>query len=171
MSVLKVYFVQDEGDASLLWNGTKAYVFVGIVKRGYRFTYLTLIREWLLEIFPFGASPPSGKHFRTLVLVVTPTGVGRYSFDSFRISLPPEALGQNIYAGNLLSSIPGPTKWTGTQFNLAAPRTSRKYRGHRKMEGSHPRPAMTTLAVGRGRWWEGRSNSYQQGTTAKKTPK
>jgi hypothetical protein len=121
MSVLKVYFVQDEGGASLLWNGTKAYVFVGIVERGYRFTYLTLIREWLLEIFPFGASPSSDKHFRALVLAVTPTGVDRYSFDNFRISLPPEAIGQNIYAGNLLSGIPGPTKWTGTQFEPGSP--------------------------------------------------
>jgi hypothetical protein len=121
MSVVKVYFVQDEGGASLLWNGTKAYVFVGIVERGYRFTYLTLIREWFLEIFPFGASPPSGKHFRALVLAVTPTGVDRYSFDNFRISLPPDALGQNIYAGNLLSRIPGPMKWTGTQFEPGSP--------------------------------------------------
>jgi hypothetical protein len=133
MSVLKVYFVREEGGAALLWNGTKAYVFVGIVERGYRFTYLTLIREWFLEIFPFGASPSSGKHFRALVFAITPNGLDRYSFDNFWISSPPEALGQNIYAGNLLSTIPGPMKWTGTQFERISPEDQQEI--HRAQQG------------------------------------
>jgi hypothetical protein len=121
MATLHVYYVRDVGGGTLLWNGTNAYVFIGIADYGYRFTYLTLMREWVFEIFPFGASPPTHKHSRALVLAITPTGVTRYSFDNFWISSPPYPYGQNIYAGNLLSTIPGPTKWAGTHFEPISP--------------------------------------------------
>jgi hypothetical protein len=116
LTVLRVHYVRDELNGSLLWNAQEAYLFLGVAEFGYTFSYLGLLREWLMELLPFGASQPNNKHYYMVVLRVTPDNIARYSIDNFWSGSPPSVFGGSIYTGNMLNSRPGPMKWSGTDF-------------------------------------------------------
>ena len=121
LAVLKVHYVRDELNGSLLWNAQEAYLFLGVAQFGYTFSYLGLIREWFMELFPFGASPPKNKHYYMVVLRITPDNIARYDIDNFWSGSPPSVFGESIYTGNMLNSRPGPMKWSGTDFESIGP--------------------------------------------------
>jgi len=116
---LSVYYVRTDSGGELFWNADNAYFFIGMADRGYRFSYLGYLVEQVREIFPFGASAPSDKHFSVLVLRVTPSAVQRYSIDNFWLARV-EPFQGTLYAANML---PGGRymKWSGTQFEPATP--------------------------------------------------
>lgn len=37
---LRVYYVRDQSNGSLLWNDKEAYAFIGVVEYGYNFSYM-----------------------------------------------------------------------------------------------------------------------------------
>jgi hypothetical protein len=116
LASLRVHYVRDEGNGSLLWNDKEACAFIGVVEYGYNFSYLRWLGEGVKEIFPFGASTASDRHYYLEVLRITPQTIQRSSVDNFYLGSSPTAFGQNIYAGNLLDAHAGPTKWSGTHF-------------------------------------------------------
>jgi hypothetical protein len=122
LASLRVYYVRDESNGSLLWNDKEAYAFIGVEEYGYNFSYLGWLREGIKEIFPFGASPPNDKHYYLEVLRITPQTIQRSSVDNFYLGSPPSAFGQNIYGGSLLDAHAGPMKWSGTHFEALTPK-------------------------------------------------
>jgi hypothetical protein len=102
----------------LIWNSNEAYVFISVAQYGYSSSYLDFLIEIVKEIFPFGASAPDKKHYYTVVLHITPEANERYFVDNFQIGSPAYAMGQDLYAGNLVG-IDGPMKWSGTHFEPA----------------------------------------------------
>jgi hypothetical protein len=108
LAVLKVHYVRDELNGSLLWNAQEAYLFLGVVEYGYTFSYLGLIGEWFKELFPFGASPPNGKHYYLAVLRITPDNIARYDIDNFWMGGPPLAFGGGYRHHRLLGFLPQP---------------------------------------------------------------
>jgi hypothetical protein len=122
LASLRVYYVRDESNGSLLWNDKEAYAFIGVGEYGYNFSYLGWLREGIKEIFPFGASAPNDKHYYLEVLRITPQKIQRSSVDNFYLGSPPSAFGQNIYGGSLLDAHAGPMKWSETHFEALSPK-------------------------------------------------
>jgi hypothetical protein len=112
---LRVYTVWDGATGTVVWNSTRAYVFINTYQYGYTFNYLGYLGELIQEILPFGASSPEREHFYARVFYITPSGIERYSVDNFHIGSPPFVVGQNIYVGNLITET-GLMKWSGTHF-------------------------------------------------------
>jgi hypothetical protein len=119
--VIKVHYIREQCNGSILWNGKEAYVFVGVVQYGYAFSYLELAVEGVREAFPFGASTQADKHHYLVVLHITPDSIEHYSVDNFYLGSPPVPLGENIYATNLLDAQPQTLKWGGGNFAPATP--------------------------------------------------
>jgi hypothetical protein len=114
----KVYHMLNRQNGDLIWSSSEAYVFVLVAQYGYSSSYLGFLIEVVREIFPFGASAPDKKHYYTVVLHITPEAIQRYSVDNFQIGSPAYAMGQDLYAGNLVG-MDGPMKWSGTHFEPA----------------------------------------------------
>ncbi len=123
---LRLYYVRTDSGGELFWNADNAYVFIGMADRGYRLTCLGLGVEFVREIFPFGASAPSDKHFSVLVLHVTPDSVQHYSIDDFWLGSSPTPFQGTLYAGNMLPG-GGFMRWSGTQFERATPEDAERY--------------------------------------------
>src|SRR5208282_23397 len=121
LASLRVYYVRDQSSGSLLWNDKEAYAFIGVVEYGYNFSCLGWLGEEIREIFPFGASVPSDKHYYLEVLRITPHAIRRSFVDNFYLASYPAAFGQNIYASSLLGA-DGTTKWLGTHFEALSPK-------------------------------------------------
>lgn len=123
---LTVYVVRTDSGGALLWNADNAYFFIGMADRGYEFSYLRYLVEELREMFPFGASSPTDKHFSVLVLHVTPDLIERYPINNFWLGSNPEPFQGNLYAGNMLPD-GGFMKWSGTHFEPATPEEADKF--------------------------------------------
>lgn len=119
LTLPKVYHVVNRQNGDLIWNSNDAYVFISVAQYGYRSSYLGFLIEIVKEIFPFGASAPTKKHFHVVVLHITPEAIQHYSIDDFQIGSPAYAMGQDLYAGNLVG-LDGPMKWSGTHFEPAS---------------------------------------------------
>src|SRR5271169_4375552 len=83
LATVPTYYIQSASGGSLMWNANEAYVFEGVVQRGFHFSRLGYLVEFVREIFPFGASSPDDKHFSVAVLRITPEAVQRYVIFDF----------------------------------------------------------------------------------------
>ena len=122
---MRVYYVRTDSGGELFWNADNAYFFIAMADRGYRFSYLGYLVELVREIFPFGASAPSDKHFSVLVLQVTPSAVQRYSVDNFWLARV-EPFQGTLYAANMLPG-GGSMKWSGAQFEPTTPEEAERH--------------------------------------------
>jgi hypothetical protein len=125
LAFLKTYYVRSENRGDLIWNADEAYVFIRLIQRGYRLSYLGFLVEFNKESFPFGASAPNDSHRSVLVLRVTRNAVERYFVDDFYLGSL-SVVGQNIYGGNLNGGKDGfLMKWSGTHFEPSSPEEQR----------------------------------------------
>jgi hypothetical protein len=111
---LRVYYTRDGAVGDLVWNSNESYIFVKVFQYGYDLSYLGYLGEIVKDFFPFGASPPDGKHYYGVVLHITPEAIQHYSFDNFEVG-DVFAVGETISAGTF-PDVPRPMKWSGTHF-------------------------------------------------------
>ena len=109
-----IYYVQDGSGANLIWNGDQAYIFITVLHRGYRMNCLHLVAEFVMELFPFGASSPDDKSSSVIVLRIAPGNLQRFDFDNMNLDAP-DAMGQNIYVVNGENN-GGLLKWFNDHF-------------------------------------------------------
>jgi hypothetical protein len=109
-----IYYIRDDSGGYLIWGHDQAYVFMTVVHRGYRMNCLRLIAEFIMEMFPFGASAPNNKSSSAIVFRIAPGRLQRFDFDNMNLN-PPDAIGQTIYAG-YSENYGRPLKWSGDHF-------------------------------------------------------
>jgi len=126
LATVPTYYIQSASGGSLMWNANEAYVFEGVVQRGFHFSRLGYLVEFVREIFPFGASSPDDKHFSVAVLRITPEAVQRYVIFDFNSGGRFDALGQSIYSGDLYTG--ALMKWSGSRFEAARAEDQQKLR-------------------------------------------
>ena len=77
---LTIYFVRDDGDGGLLWNGDEAYLFISLVPRGLHVRYLGY--PWMvLEQSLYAAPSPDDERISVTVIRVTESSVESHIVD------------------------------------------------------------------------------------------
>lgn len=118
-SFLHLYYVGSSGDGDLLWNQSRAYLFVRGEHRGYRISYLGYIATLIKEYFGIVDEPDERRPY-TLVVMIDSTGVHRFeerqTFERFT------PVNQDIYARHDIML----WRWTGTNFVQAAEQEQRQ---------------------------------------------
>jgi hypothetical protein len=100
LATVPTYHVQTASGGSLIWNANEAYVFEGVAQRGFNFSRLGYLVEFVREIFPFGASAPDDKHSSVVVLRITPEAVQHYVIADFDAGGEFYVLGRSIYSSD-----------------------------------------------------------------------
>ncbi len=77
-SILQVYVVRDAAGGTLFWSDDQGYLFLNVVNRGYRFSYVGYICEFIKEALR-GVPSPDDHHSSIIVFQLTPGGVQRYT--------------------------------------------------------------------------------------------
>jgi hypothetical protein len=123
LACVDVYIVRDSGDATLLWSPEEAYLFINVTSRGYRFSGLNYLAEFVKNYFNVSSAPTNETNSTGVVRVVPPT-VQHYLLRniSFDIYAPSD---HNIYARSRGII----WKWTGTNFEKATPEEQQKLQG------------------------------------------
>ena len=75
---------------------------------------LRLVAEFIMELFPFGASAPDDKSSSAIVFRIAPGSLQRFDFDNMNLNAP-DAIGQTIYVG-YSENYGRPLKWSGDHF-------------------------------------------------------
>jgi hypothetical protein len=125
LSVFKVYYVRSTEGGSLVWNGDEAYIFLGILQRGYRLSYLGFLFEFVKESFPFGASFPNDKRSSVEVLRITPNAIQSYVADNMNAGGTFDAIGKDVYTRDLSTGVL--MKWSGNRFEPASSQDQRAF--------------------------------------------
>lgn len=110
---LQLYYVGSSGDGDLLWNPSRAYLFVHGEHRGYRISYLGYIASLVKGYFGVVDEPDERRPY-TLVVIIDSTGFHRFEEGQTFECLTP--LKQDIYARHDTTL----WKWTGTKFAEAS---------------------------------------------------
>ncbi|MFZ0639304.1 MAG: hypothetical protein WAM59_06375 [Candidatus Acidiferrales bacterium] len=122
---LRVYDVRIDAGGTLFWNADEAYFFIGMVDRGYDFSYLGDVIEQVREIYPLGASPSNYTHCSLLVLHITSNSIQQYSIDDFLLAEGPEPFEGTLYLTNDLPG-GGAIKWLGNSFKPTTPEEDKR---------------------------------------------
>lgn len=109
-----IYYIRDDSGANVIWSHDQAFVFITVVHRGYRMNCLRLVAEFVMELFPFGASAPDDKSSSVIVFRIAPGNLQRFDFDDMNLDSP-DGIGQNIYVVNGENNV-GLLKWSGDHF-------------------------------------------------------
>src|SRR5262245_24991078 len=72
-----VYILRDDNGGTMLWNSDEAYLFMKVVRRGYRMNYAEYAWDSLLEWFG-AVSRPHDQRVFLYVIHVTPSGYSRH---------------------------------------------------------------------------------------------
>lgn len=88
LAVTDTNIVRDNASETVLWNSREAYLFVNIIHRGYRFSTIGYLIEFVKEYFYAGATVRN-ESYTTIAFKITEDGVRRYapqpiSFQDFR---------------------------------------------------------------------------------------
>ncbi len=118
--VLRVHTVRTDAGGELFWNSDNVYFFIGMVDRGYNFSYLGYVVEIIREIYPLGASGPEVSHCSMLVLHVTPNSIQQYTIDNF-CSSGIEPLNGSFYDANELQPNGPLMRWSNGRFEPVTP--------------------------------------------------
>ena len=51
LASFKMYYVRDDGGADIVWNKSKGYLFLSVVRRGYHFSYMAYPMVMMLGYF------------------------------------------------------------------------------------------------------------------------
>jgi hypothetical protein len=113
-----IYYIRDASQGNLIWSGDQAYVFMTVLHRGYRMNCLRLAAEFVMELFPFGASSPDDKSSSVIVLRIAPGNLQRFDFDDMNLDSP-DGIGQDIYVVNRENN-EGLLKWSGDHLERAS---------------------------------------------------
>ena len=119
----ETYHVWDLASADLLWHSGEAYLFVGVSRSGYRFTYLEYLIEFAKEYF-YMVPPRDNRTFYTTVFRITSSNVQRYTVDgmAFDLYVP---LDDGIYSRRDGAF----WKWMGNRFDKASVGDQRRLQG------------------------------------------
>lgn len=108
-SFFQLHYEGSSGDGDLLWNQSRAYLFVRGEHRGYRISYLGYIGTLIKGYFGIVDEPDVRRPY-TLVVMIDGTGVHRFEeAQTFERFTPVE---QDIYARHDITL----WRWTGTNF-------------------------------------------------------
>jgi hypothetical protein len=125
LTFIPMYHVREDSGGQLLWKGDRAYLFVSVVRRGYRFSYWaypwTVLSEYL------GALPVPVSQRRTLdVLLLTPNTLERHVLEI-------EGNDPHLFTpfeGHIYANCQGtPCKWNETHFEPATEDEGQKLNG------------------------------------------
>jgi hypothetical protein len=131
-AALNIYFIRDDSGGSLLWNGDKAYLFVGVARRGFHCSYLAY--PWALakeSLFYAPAFPADDAEWITVV-EVTQSSVKRSVVD---VPDPRPGIAPGEFTpleGAIYANCPrlgGLCKWAGDHFEAASREEQQKFGG------------------------------------------
>jgi hypothetical protein len=117
--LFKIYYVRDDGGGELLLGSDEAFLFEGVVRRGFDLNYVKY--AWvLLEDYLHAVPKPTVEQSSLTVIRVTPSGIERHFIDE---STDPLCKDPNLYtpfqkhiyanSGGVLC------EWTGSDFRPA----------------------------------------------------
>jgi hypothetical protein len=110
-----------ETGAQLLWSPDEAYLFVGTKQVGWRFSYLRLVGEVVLQFVGI-ITPPQDSKPTTMMFRITPNGIERHVLDN--TELAPQYI---VFESRVRI---GPRwQWTGSQFERTTPNEERRLAG------------------------------------------
>jgi hypothetical protein len=73
----KIYLIRDDSGGELLWNGSEAYLFMGVSHRGFQIGYLEYPWVVLKELL-YGVRGPDDQRTSVTVVHITASGVDRH---------------------------------------------------------------------------------------------
>lgn len=122
------YTLRDDNGGTIVWNSDEAYLFMRIVRRGYRISYAEYPMAVLMEWFGVVRHPSDQRVF-LYVIQVTPSGVSRHlaltTGDTAGIPSSFTPMGQSVFTfckGILC-------KWAGDHFEPATSAEQREVGG------------------------------------------
>jgi hypothetical protein len=111
----RMYIVGDAADGVLFWNSNEADIFLKIVNRGYRMSYLQYLVKLPKELLG-GVPTPDANHFSGAVLRLDPEGVLRYGKEEIEVGSF-ELVDGKVCSRNLKDGVLW--VWSGTQLEPA----------------------------------------------------
>lgn len=116
----KMYFIRDDGGGDLIWNGSEAYLFMDVRRRGFQIGYLEYPIVILKELL-YGVRGPDDQRTSVTVIHITASGVERHLVEA---SDEEQANTPNFYTpfqGSIYANYHGSLcKWTGSKFETAS---------------------------------------------------
>jgi hypothetical protein len=81
---LKMYYIRDDGGATVLWNADEAYIFVVTAQRGFHLSYLKYPWAFFREDVG-GVTAPNDERALVTVIHVTQSGIERHQLETFDV--------------------------------------------------------------------------------------
>lgn len=116
LASLKIYLIHDAAGGTLFWNKDEAILFLDVVNRGHRSTYLRLLVEIPEEILG-GVLSTDDEHSSVIVLRLTSDTMHRYTQENIHLGSY-QRVGENIYSRNLNDGVLW--KWSETHLEQAS---------------------------------------------------
>ena len=82
---LRVFYVYNGCNGTLLWDGDAAYLFLNLDSLGYRMTYLQYMGQTVKEVFGLGRVP-SDKRYSSVVITIKASNVNSYVLNNMHLS-------------------------------------------------------------------------------------
>ena len=128
----KIYYIREDSAGTLLWNANEAYLFMSVVRRGFRIGYLEY--PWVIFKQYLNAPPfPDDRRVSLVVIRVTGSAVERQVVDFPRDTDHAPTLltpfDKSIYA-NCQGVL---CRWTGTRFEPASDTEQRRLDGTNRL--------------------------------------
>src|SRR5487761_1043364 len=125
----KIYFIRDDSGGDLLWNGSEAYLFMSVHRRGFQIEYLEYPWVVLKELL-YGVRGPDDQRTSVMVVHITASGVDRNVVEALDeepantpdLYTPFEGYIYANYHGSL-------RKWSGNRFETATAEEQRRLDG------------------------------------------
>ncbi len=124
LASVNVCYVHDQATGTLVWNSSEAYVFMDVVNRGYRLSYLKFVAEIPKDFLGY-VRLPNDKHFSTVVVEVMPETGRRYIKQDLNLNSYSIFDGK-IFSSDLQGGYVSLWFWSGTGFQLATAEEKKK---------------------------------------------
>jgi hypothetical protein len=129
----KIYLIRDDSGGEVLWNGSEAYLFMGVSHRGFQIGYLEYPWVVLKELL-YGVRGPDDQRTSVTVVHITASGVDRHVVEALDeeqantpdLYTPFEGYIYANYHGSLC-------KWTGNKFETATADEQRRLDGTNRL--------------------------------------
>ena len=112
---MKIFSLHSAAGGTLYWNGDEAFLFLDVVNRGHRSTYLRLLLE-IPEEFLGVVLSTDDERSSAVVLRITPDAVQRFAKEDIHFGSH-QRVGNIIYSRDSKDGILW--KWSGTSFQQA----------------------------------------------------
>lgn len=123
-----IYYIREDSAGTLLWSADEAYLFMSVVRRGFRIGYLEY--PWVIFKQYLNAPPfPDDRRVSVVVIRVTASAVERQVVD-FPMNSDHGPTFLTLLEKSIYANCQGVLcRWTGTRFELASDTEQRRLDG------------------------------------------